>query len=150
MIVDRIENAGWYHGLGSRLTAALEFLRATDLSALTPGRHEIGGDEVYALAMSYRTKPAAEGSWEAHRRYLDVQYVVEGVERMGYAPISELKTTQPYDAKADCVRLAGEGSFLTVQPGTFVLFGPADAHMPGVAVTAPAAVRKVVVKVRVE
>lgn len=149
MIIDTIRNATAYAGVSPRVRAALEFLATTDFAAMEPGRHDLDGDRVYALVQQYETRPREKGKWEAHRRYIDIQYVAAGIETMGYAPLDRLTVTQPYAEDKDCLLLAGEGSFLTVPEKTFVVFFPQDAHMPCLACTAPVPVRKVVVKVAV-
>ena len=156
MIVDRIDNSKWYRPLNSRLATALDYVRTTDFSKVTPERYEVMGDDVYALVMTYETK-APTGVWEAHRKFYDVQFVAEGIEQMGYAPLLDLRVTKEYDPANECVLLEGKGIFLTVKQGMFVVFGPNDAHMPGTAMPnpanpaefKPAMVKKVVVKVLV-
>ena len=149
MIIDRLENASLYSNLAPRVTAALAYLRDTDFASTEPGRYDIQGDEIYALVQDYTTKDASEGKWEAHRRYLDVQYVAHGKERMGYANLGALTGTQDYQEKDDYLLLEGEGDFLAMVPGTFIILGPQDAHMPQIAAGAPGEVRKVVIKVAV-
>jgi biofilm protein TabA len=149
MIMDSIGNAAIYRSVSPGIRAALEFLARKDLAALEIGRHDIDGDKVYALVQQYETRPREKGKWEAHRRYIDVQYVAAGIETMGYAPLDKLTVTQPYAEEKDCLLLSGEGSFLTVPEKTFVVFFPQDAHMPCLAFAAPVPVRKVVVKVAV-
>ena len=148
MIADTIHHAGVYAGLGAGIARALELIRRTDFAALPAGRHEVNGDALYYLVQPYTTRPVEGASWEAHRRYLDVQYVASGRERIGWAPLTSLRVTSPYDAAADAELLAGEGDFITAGPGTFVLLWPEDAHMPGIAAGEPSPVLKVVVKVK--
>ena len=150
MIIDSIKNAALYKRLDGRIPAALEYLATTDFAGMAPGRYDIDGHNIYALAQHYTTKPRGQGVWETHRRYIDVQYVVEGIETMGYAPIGNLAVTQAYSPKDDCALFAGTGDFVTARAGTFVVFFPEDGHMPGLASDAPAPVRKVVVKVAVK
>ncbi|OPZ30925.1 MAG: Toxin-antitoxin biofilm protein TabA [Lentisphaerae bacterium ADurb.BinA184] len=150
MIIDALRNAAQYHGLGRGLRMALDYLAETDFSTVEPGRYELDGDRVYALVQRYDTKPRGTGVWEAHQHYIDVQYVADGAETMGYANVAGLTVTQPYLAGKDCVLLAGEGSFLAAPAGTFVVFFPEDAHMPCLADGKPQPVCKVVVKVAVE
>jgi YhcH/YjgK/YiaL family protein len=149
MIIDSIQNRARYERLGTGIAKALEYLARTDVSKVATGRYDLDGDNVYALVQRYDTKPREKGVWEAHRRYIDVQFVASGVESMGYAPIGSLTVTQPYAADKDCVLLAGTGDFVTAAAGTFVVFFPEDAHMPCLACVAPQAVCKVVVKVAV-
>ena len=147
MIVDDIRNASAYGWLGAGTRAALDYLAVTDLSGLAPGRHDIDADRVFALVQRYETKPRSTGEWEAHRKFIDVQYVIEGIELMGYAPIGGLTVTRPYAEDKDFELLAGAGDFLTARPGMFFIFHPGDAHMPCIAPAKPAPVRKIVIKV---
>ncbi len=148
MIVDRLSNAGFYAGLHPLLKRGLEYLRRTDLEALEPGRHEIEGDDLFALVMDYETKPPDEARWEAHRRHLDIQCLVAGEERLGYADLARLEEGK-YDAGKDFLALSGRGDFLSLSRGMFVVFMPHDGHAPGLSLHAPRRVKKVVVKVKV-
>jgi YhcH/YjgK/YiaL family protein len=148
LIIDTLNNATMYYALGPRLERALRFLQVLDPAQVTLGRHEIAGEQVYALVQEYDSKPLEEGFWEAHRSYLDVQYVASGVERIGYAALGSLQAGE-YDAEKDFVKLEGEGQLITVPAGTFVILAPQDAHMPGMAADGPEPVMKVVVKVQV-
>jgi YhcH/YjgK/YiaL family protein len=147
MIIDTIANARQYAGLGERIARALSLLAGEDFRGRDPGRHDVDGTVLYYMVQSYTTKPREEGRWESHRKYIDVQFVAEGVERIGWAPAASLEVAQPYDASKDAALHAGEGDFLTVKTGTFAIFWPEEAHMPGIAAGAPAQVRKVVVKI---
>jgi biofilm protein TabA len=149
MVLDRLDNAAAYQALFPRLRQAFDFLRSADLAGLPQGRHDVAGNDLFALVQEYRTKPDSEGFWESHRKYIDVQYVVAGAERMGYANLATLSVRQPYDADKDLLILDGSGDFFTVGAGMFTIFAPQDAHMPCLAVGEPAAVRKVVIKVAV-
>ena len=149
MIIDRIDNASIYNGVAPRLAAALAYLRDTDFAGMELGRYDIAGDEIYAMVQAYTTKAVSTGLWEAHRRYIDVQYVVSGNECMGYANLGGLTVSQEYEEKDDYLLLEGEGDFLTMPAGTFIILGPQDAHMPQIAAGTPCEVSKVVVKVAV-
>jgi biofilm protein TabA len=151
MILDLLVNTSLYRGLPTRLVAALDFLKATDLAALPLGKTVIDGERLFALVQEYSPKPASALKYEAHRRYWDVQYVVSGVERMGWNTLSRMTVGQPHDNERDVAFFTGSGDTFLVPAGTFAIFGPHDVHMPGIAPDdAPAAtVRKVVVKVDV-
>lgn len=149
MMIDHISNASFYSGINPGIGRALEYLAQNDFAGLAPGRFDIDGDCLFALVQRYETKPPEQGVWEAHRRYIDVQFVAAGVERMGYAPIESLTVTQPYADDKDFELLAGNGDFVTVSIGMFTVFFPQDAHMPCLACGQPAPVVKVVVKVAV-
>jgi len=148
MIIDHIDNAHMYYGLGPRLEQALKYLAQTDLEAAAIERYDLDGDNLFALVQEYETKRREDGFWEAHRQYADVQYLVSGTEHMGVAPIADLEMDGEYDPEKDFSKLIGEGTFCTMKPGTFVILFPQDAHMPGMAVDEPAPAKKAVVKVK--
>jgi biofilm protein TabA len=164
MILDTLDNAPKYFALGERIAAALRFLQDTDLSKLESSakgsenslRVPIRGeDEIFALVQRYNPKRREDGFFEAHRKYIDVQYVVEGNEAMDHAPLSLMREKTPYDAKKDFAMYVPDvtlPSTVHVGAGMFAIFMPHDVHMPGIAVKGlPGAgeVKKVVVKVSV-
>lgn len=146
MIIDRIANAHRYSALGRRIGRALQHLQGTDMTSLEPGRVELEGPRLYIQVSDYVTKHPQEGRWEAHERYIDLQAVVAGAERIGYVPTVRLEAG-PYDEEKDMTWLSGSGPFLPLLPGDFMLLWPGEAHMPGIALEEPAPVRKVVIKI---
>ena len=149
MIIDNLKNAGLYYGVSSGLKLALEYLQQTDFSKMEPGKYEIDGTNVFALVQQYKTKPMEQGVWEAHRKYIDVQFVYSGVELMGYSCIEGMKAVKGYDEVGDYLLLNGGGSFFRAASGTFAVFAPGDAHMPCITDNVPSDIKKVVVKVRI-
>ncbi len=148
MITDRLSNLR-RHATDARLAKATAFLERPDLATLAEGRYDIDGDAAYAIVQHYISRPLAQGRWEAHQRYADVQVVVEGAERIGHGPLADF-ARGAYDPVKDVEFLTGDGSFVHVAAGDFVVLWPGEVHMPGVAVDAPAPVTKVVVKIRIE
>jgi len=149
MVVDKLSNSHLYAAPGSRLAKAFEFLNRKDLATLENGKYPLDGDNVFALVQSYNTTPKEKGKFEAHRKYIDVQFVVSGDECMGYANVNNLKVTQEYNDKDDYLLAEGKPDFIRVHPGMFTIFHPQDAHIPCSAVDQPSPVKKVVVKVAV-
>ncbi len=150
MVHDHIKYASEYFNLSQGIRAALEYLATADLGRLEPGRHDVQGDEVFALVSDYQTRTPAEAFWEAHRRHVDVQFVHSGVERIGYGDLA-LFDSAPYDEQRDLVVATGESErYVEVGAGGFVILFPHDVHMPGLTGVRQEAVRKVVVKVRLD
>lgn len=147
MIFDALANSGIYVGLGNRLADTLKYLQETDLASLPVGRIDLDGDRLYVLVQEYNTRSLEQGKWEAHRRYIDVQYVTSGVERMGFANLGTMQLAENIPEK-DFQALSGSGNFVDVFAGSFVVFFPEDAHMPGLCVEQHEPIRKVVLKVR--
>jgi biofilm protein TabA len=146
VVSDLLANAHLYTALGTRIARGLRFLAETDLANLPPGKHEIDGKRLFALVSDYTPKPFPECRWEAHRHYIDLQYMVSGLERIGVAPVVRMKETE-YQADRDLAWLEGEGDLLAFGAGQFMLLWPGDAHMPGVEAGVPGQARKVVVKI---
>jgi len=151
MIVATLDQLADQAAVPPRLRKALDFLRETDLLALADGRVEIEGSEVFALVQSYETRPIPEQPrFEAHRKYLDVQYLAAGTEAMGWASLDQLEVTVEYIPDRDVLlgHVPSEAyCFVPFSAGQAILLYPTDAHAPMHAVEEPVPVRKIVVKV---
>jgi len=158
MIIDKIENAHLYEALSKRIEKAFEYIKATDLQNIKPGKYEIDIENIFALISEYKTKSEQEGKLEAHRKYIDVQYVIEGEELMGYSPLGNpafanatagrQQILEPYKEENDIVFYTGDKSFTKVSEGMFAIFFPEDVHMPGISTGKISDVKKLVIKVR--
>lgn len=149
MIVDKLQNATLYSGLSERIVKALNFLHETDLSSLPVGKHEIEGDDLFAVVSEYEPSEPEYCKLEAHRKYIDVQYVISGGEQMGYLPLENQVPTVEYNELKDVEFYREETSYVNIDEGMFAIFFPNDIHMPGVKSDGNAKVKKVVVKVKV-
>jgi len=150
MIIDHISHAKQYDALGIGVRAGLHFLARPELHALEKGRYDLpdsGGS--YALVQEHETKLRADAKWEAHRKMIDLQFMVRGRELMGYANITRLKMGE-YHQDNDCCLGEGDGAWLRLDEQHFMILFPQDGHMPSIAVAGPEKVRKVVVKIPVE
>ncbi|TCJ14234.1 DUF386 family protein [Flaviaesturariibacter flavus] len=126
---------------------AIEFLRSTKLSELAPGKYPIAGDSVFASVTLGPDKAFEATKWEAHRKYIDLQYIISGKEKMGVAPLSEAKETMAYNETKDVANYEAEGAFHVADPTQFFLFFPQDVHRPNIKVE-EGDVRKIVIKIR--
>jgi len=148
MILDTLKNLGIYRRVNPLFKVASEYLEGIDRNQLEPGRYEVRSKEVYALVQEYTTRPRDQGRWEAHRKYTDLHFLLRGEELMGFANIASLRSLGDYDSAKDVEHLEGDGIFLTVPEGYFVVFGPEDAHMPCLEPGRSSTVKKVVLKIR--
>jgi len=148
MIIDKIENAHLYKNISERINKSFEYIRTTDLKNLPAGRYPIDGENIFALVSEYQTKSESEGKLEAHKKYIDVQFVIEGEELMGYSPLGRQQILKPYKEENDIVFYTGDKSFTKVSEGMFAIFFPEDVHMPGIASSKSSSVKKIVIKVR--
>jgi YhcH/YjgK/YiaL family protein len=89
---------------------------------------------------------------EAHKKYIDVQYVAEGEEVIGWAQVSALKETVAYNTEKDfCLgtMAAKDMTPVVLKKGQAAILWPDDGHAPRLAFGAPSFVKKIVVKVAV-
>lgn len=152
MILDQISSAQMYGQFTRRITQGLALLNEESVLNAPLGKHEVQGQDIFFSVDEYQTKPFEEGRPEIHQKYLDIQYIVSGTECIGFSPLEGLQVDQPYDSQKDIAfyKYAPGMSKLVLKPGMFVIFWPNEPHMPCRAVESPTAVRKIVVKVRME
>lgn len=148
MIFDTLTNVDNYKGLG-RVYTALKFLSETDFSKMDLGRYELDGDNIFYMVQSYDTDPSKTVS-ESHRKYIDIQFMVEGEEIIGVADISSEKELTEAKEENDVWFYNCKTEPLTLSAGKYMVLYPNDLHCPGVATNGKALTcRKVVVKVKV-
>lgn len=152
MIFDRLANQHLYH-LGDAWREAFDFLRAAD-PALADGKHHLRGDELFAIVMGYQTQSSATSELEAHRRYLDIQMLLSGREKVLCHFVPDLAVLKAYDSATDFelyqIPPIAPAHFI-LSPGNFLALFTHDAHMPCLTLDhGPEPVRKVVVKVAMD
>ena len=148
MILDKIENAATYYSIGNNLKKGFEFILNTNQKSLPVGKHEISGDDVFALVSEYDSKSHADCKPESHKIYADIQFIVSGREFIGYVPLNGQEETIPYIQEKDIAFFDEETTQLLMQEGMFAVFFPQDIHRPCMQIAGPEKVKKVVVKVR--
>ncbi len=148
MIFDQLKNAELYLQINNRFRKAFDYLKSNDFNNIEPGKYEIDGEDIYAIVQQYDTKPMSSGKWEAHKKYIDIQFMVSGKEKMGYSHKNKMIVTHEYNSDKDALYLKGEGNFLVAEAGYFAIFFPTDVHMPCIAINLSTPVKKVVIKVK--
>ena len=152
MILDTLDNAAGYESLNSRFAKTFAYLRMVD-GTQPPGRHDLDGDHCFALVQTYETKPQEKALFEAHRKYVDVQFIHSGRETILWAPLAAMhEQTMEYSGEKDAAlwKLVPDVTPLHMSAGHFAILFPEDAHAPCVEWDKPEQVFKVVVKVAVE
>ncbi|MEK6795773.1 MAG: YhcH/YjgK/YiaL family protein [Spirochaetota bacterium] len=148
MIIDELENISAILLIHPRFRDAFDFLARPGLTSLAFGRTNIDGDSMYALLNRAQGRPRAGAELETHERYIDIQYIIEGVENFGWSPAGDCSSvSKPYDSEKDVAFFSDEPQFFfPIRTGQFVVFFPDDAHMPGIA---DSVVHKAVVKLKI-
>jgi YhcH/YjgK/YiaL family protein len=148
MVIDKIENYRLYSKLTKRLAKGFEFITNTDLGIIEPGKYQIDNDDIFAIVQEYDTKEEKECVLEGHHKYIDIQYIISGVEFMGFTPLTNQVSVEE-NLEKDYTFYEGNTSLLRVEEGMFTLFFPEDLHRPGVKADQISKVKKVVVKVKI-
>ena len=134
------------------IQTALRYLRDSDFKTMETGVYEIQGKDIYAQVFDAQTEPADKKRPEVHEKYLDVQFLASGKERLGFTPDTGNYVVDERIDERDLIfykDVENEG-FIEATPGCFCIFFPTDVHRPGVASGDSMTVRKVVVKVSVD
>lgn len=150
MILDTLENLKRYDAVlpgAARLADALSHYTA---ESFVPGRVDVDGDAIYMNFSEYETKPAEGSKFEAHRKYADVMYMVDGCETVYVKDVARLtRVTDGYDPAIEALLadFDGEATAVRLQKGDVLILFPRDAHAPGRIADAPQSVKKIIGKV---
>lgn len=132
MIFDSVKNTELYKGLSANLDAALDYMKENDLNAMEPGRYPVcDGKVLVIIKKGYETKEEELAKWESHIRDMDIQYMLEGEEVIGFCQKDELEVSVPYDEKSDKFLYANpdfKGFRTHLKAGDFIVLFPDDAH----------------------
>lgn len=151
MIYDKLNNIALFKGLSTDIYEGLLFLN-TASKDLENGVYVIN-PRVKAIVSEYTTKEVNEYGYEAHREYIDIQYLITGEEKICCLPLEYLQETKPYNEENDAA-FYKEATFksqeLIIGNGYLTILFPQDGHMPQMCVKEPSTVKKVVVKVKIK
>lgn len=146
MIIDRIEEQRRYYPLHSEMEQAFSFI--AEAMDLEPGRYELDNG-LFATVSEGTTRPRDSIHFEAHRKYIDLQYCITGSERIAWANIQELNSISTENI-GDNYYYEGLSTSVVVRPGTFYIMFPSDAHKTAIHKEFPKYYKKVVIKLPVE
>lgn len=146
MIVDSYKNIQKYGPLLPYLKNGLE--AAKDADSLEVGRYEFEGG--YFMIQEGQTKPLDEGTFEAHRKFIDVQILLDGAEEVAWQELADTTEAIPYDPTTDKQRLDGSKEHhMLITKGMFWAAFPQDAHKAISHVDQQLSFRKIVMKLPV-
>lgn len=132
MILDKIENLSNYVSLNKYFLEIITFLQKTDLGNLKEGKTLLVGEELFLLYNVYNTKVNKLGILEAHKKYIDLQYIIEGEEIINYEVFRKQKIYKSYNSEDDYLLYNEDNSKkIKIEKGEFVIFFPEDLHFPG-------------------
>ncbi len=150
MIIDNIKNCKKYENVHEGFKEAFDAIKLFVSENREIGKYEINGKKVYAMVQEYTSKLSADRKFEAHKNYIDIQFVISGKEQIQIVDESGLTVDAEYNPEKDveffCVPENYTSAFLA--DGDFAVLYPGEVHAPGVSLNeSPQTVRKIVAKV---
>ena len=148
MIFSTLSQSNRYAALHPLFPRAFEYIRNTDLHELTPGIYPIIGDDLFAIVEHVPGRTRDDAKLECHRRYIDIQLVLAGVDEMGWRALADCDDpVSDYSAERD-IRFFNDApdTWIATPPDHFCIFFPEDAHAP---LVSEGQVRKVIFKIAV-
>jgi len=146
--VNNVEFAKQYNANKEYWDKAFAFIKEKNLKELPVDKYPIDGDNVYATITDGPNKEYDATKWESHRKYIDLQYIIAGEEKIEVAPLEKATVTKPYDETKDGANYTAKGKLYTATPKEFYLFFPGDVHRPNIKVDGYDKVKKLVIKIR--
>lgn len=151
MIKNSLKYTKNYYNLSEKIKIGLEYLENNNLKDTPNGKYEILGQDVFINVQDYNSKPEVQGKWEAHRKYIDIQFMIKGSEKIGVGEIQDYQTTEPYSDENDVEFLKTDKpqQFITMDENDYIILYPHDVHMPQICINEPSYVKKAVLKISV-
>jgi YhcH/YjgK/YiaL family protein len=148
MIFSALSQSERYAALHPLFPRAFEYMRNTDLHALATGVHQIIDKQLFVIVEAASGRMRMEAKLEAHRKYIDIQLVLEGVDEMGWKPLAECHQPMAEYSDERDIRFFDDvpDSWIATPAGAFCIFFPEDAHAP---LVSSGAIRKVIFKIAV-
>lgn len=132
MILDDLSNSEKYYNFHPCFKKAFDFLKSQNLKTLDLGKYEIDGKNIYAIVSKADGLGRKNTKLEVHRRYIDIQVILDGIDCIGYMPLIRcLNTLSGYDSDKDCEFFSDlPEKWALINPGQFIIFFTDDAHAP--------------------
>jgi len=129
MITDNLKNCEKYFSLNENFKAIFEAVKTLDE---TYAGKRVTIEDGVAWVNTSRVEKAPEGKRvsEAHKKFIDIHFVLRGKETFGYANIDDITATTEYNDEKDYFFLEGDMMEITLHEGDFCIVYPQDAHMP--------------------
>ena len=147
MIVCPFNELGRYAAVIPGLEEAVAAVK--EIKSFEPATIPLSGSNKI-LVQQLTTKPWEGAQLEAHREFLNIQYIVKGKEVVGWAPVDTLTPADAFNTAKDKGMYAGKNYPMEIEEGYCYVVYPEDAHAPGTCLDGVAApVTKLVIKLKV-
>lgn len=147
MIFGNVKCLDDYSFLSEQIKKCFAYAADNNLKNADCGSYKIDEDALYVNVISYDTSKAEDRFWEAHKKYLDIHLMLQGVEQIDLNFLQSMALRE-YVPEKDFLPMDGESnSSVLLAEDDFLICYPTDAHRPGVAVGESQKVKKAVFKV---
>ena len=148
MILSDLQHTERIEQLHPLFKEVFDYIKSHDLLHAECGKIELKGKDLFINVANPTLKAEKDQVLEMHRKYIDIQVLLEGKERMGWKAFDELTDeVQAYNEENDCALYADRPTtFVDLLPGQFAIFFPEDPHAPAIG---EGKVRKLIAKVRI-
>ena len=147
MIFGNVGNLKEFSFLEDSVKKCFEYLESHKLLFFEKGSYEIDGKNIFVNIVEYDTCEKEDRFWEAHKKYIDIHFMIKGRERIELNFIENL-TKKEYEEEGDFLPLDGESnSYVELCEGDFLICYPEDAHMTSLKVDEKENIKKAIFKV---
>lgn len=131
MIYGELRELKFYKGISKNLDKAIECIESGAYKNGVPGKNVIDGDELFFNFEEADIRKEEDAFFEGHKKYIDIQLVIEGEELLGYSPRSNVVRTSPWDREKDFEVYEGSvDHYFLLNNDTFIILFPEEPHMP--------------------
>lgn len=135
----------------SPINECVEYLKSNMVADMPLGKYAVNQDGIHVIIQEYETKKPEDCNWEAHRKYVDFQYIIFGEEKIYVSKLSDMKQGK-YDENNDFTICFGNmKEEVVLYQGEGIVFMPNDVHKPCLhSGEEPFHIKKAVFKIPVE
>lgn len=150
MIYGELRELKFYKGISKNLDKAIECIESGAYKTAPEGKNIIDDDNVFFNCQTVKTQPVEERFFEGHKKYIDIQIVINGEEKIGYSTRSNVVRTTPWNRETDFEKYEGSVDHLFELNGdTFIILFPEEPHMPLIhGEKGPMEIKKAVFKIK--
>lgn len=149
MVFGNLESTKEYHRLCDEIIQCLNYAREHDLKSYMPGMYHIDGDKIFVNIVEYITTTSEQKFWEAHRNYIDIHLVIQGIEQIDLNFVHNM-IQKDFIEEKDFLPLEGRAnSLVQLNSQDFLICYPEDAHRTGIQVGESGIVKKAIFKIKI-
>ena len=132
MIFTNVKDEVQNKSLAKDIQFCIEYAKKNEnkILSLVSGSYDAEYNDIKMNVGKYFTKEESDKFWESHKKYVDVQIMINGTEKVAVSDIHNMNE-KSFDSEKDLVILEGKKAFdVIMKTGDVLVFFPNDAHKP--------------------